>query len=201
MGMARFESKFKVKKVKRVGILGGTFNPPHIGHIILAQEVLDKLSLDRVLFVPTNIPPHKNASLIEAKHRLKMVRLSIEGNKKFSLLDWEIKRGGVSYTVDTLRELRNNFSSYEFYLIIGSDLAKDFNTWKDYQEIMKIAKVVVGKRKKFPWEDNRKFIPIDILEIDISSSLIREWIKKGWCVRYLLPPKVFNYIVRRKLYL
>ncbi|MCD6228382.1 MAG: nicotinate-nucleotide adenylyltransferase [Candidatus Omnitrophica bacterium] len=190
-----------MEKIKRVGILGGTFNPPHIGHIILAQEVLDKLNLDKILFIPANIPPHKNASLIEAKHRLKMVKLSIEGNKNFSLLDCEIKRGGVSYTVDTLRELRKIFPSYEFYLIIGSDLAKDFNTWKDYEEIMKLAKVVVGKRKEFPLENNNKFIPVDILEIDISSSLIRDWIKRGWCVRYLLLPKVFDYIVKRKLYL
>ncbi|RKY46440.1 MAG: nicotinate (nicotinamide) nucleotide adenylyltransferase [Candidatus Omnitrophota bacterium] len=201
MEMAKFESELKMEKIKRVGILGGTFNPPHIGHIILAQEVLDKLNLDKILFIPANIPPHKNASLIEAKHRLKMVKLSIEGNKNFSLLDCEIKRGGVSYTVDTLRELRKIFPSYEFYLIIGSDLAKDFNTWKDYQEIMKLAKVVVGKRKEFPLEDNNKFIPVDILEIGISSSLIRDWIKRGWCVRYLLLPKVFDYIVKRKLYL
>ena len=113
----------------KIGILGGTFNPPHIGHLILAQTAEEKLGLDKVFFIPTNTPPHKNTFLLEAKHRLAMVKLTVEDHKSFKALDWEIKRGGFSYTIDTIRELKSKYPGDQFFLIVGSDLANDFNSW------------------------------------------------------------------------
>ncbi len=185
----------------KIGILGGTFNPPHIGHLILAEEALEKLNLERVFFIPAHIPPHKEANCIEASHRLKMVKLSIQDERRFLCLDMEIKRGGVSYTIDTLKELKNLYPYDEFFLIIGSDLAKDFSSWKDYNKIFDLAKVVVAKRGVWESNQNYNFIFLDIPYVDISSSLIRERIRKGLSIRYLVHPKVEAYIKRKRLYL
>jgi nicotinate-nucleotide adenylyltransferase len=198
--MGKSENKLKVKKKKRVGILGGTFNPPHIGHLILAQEVLDKLALDKIFFIPTNIPPHKNTTLVDTHHRLEMVRFSIEGNKRFSILDLEIKRGGTSYTIDTIKRLRKIYPDDEFYLIIGSELAREFHTWKNYKQIIKLAKIVVAQRKEAPFKRGSDFISLDILQIGISSSLIRELLRQGLSIRYLVHPKVEEYIKKHNLY-
>lgn len=186
---------------QRVGILGGTFNPPHIGHLILAQEILDKFNLDKIFFIPTNIPPHKNTALIDARHRLIMTEMSVQENKKFSCLDLEIKRGGISYTIDTIRELKRKFPKNDFYLIIGSDLAKDFHTWKSYREIAGLTRIVVGKRDKFPIRKRGGFFLVDILQVEVSSSLIREFIKKNFSIKYLVHPDVEKYIKKHKLYL
>lgn len=188
-------------RIQRVGILGGTFNPPHIGHLILAQEILDKLNLNKIFFIPTNIPPHKNTTLIKAEHRLIMTKMSVEGNKRFSCLDLEIKRGGVSYTIDTLRELKRRFPYNDFHLIIGSDLAKEFHTWKSYREIADLTKIVVGKRNNFPIRKREGFLLVNILQVEVSSSLIREFIKNRFSIKYLVHPAVERYIKKHKLYL
>ncbi|MBM3243930.1 MAG: nicotinate (nicotinamide) nucleotide adenylyltransferase, partial [Candidatus Omnitrophica bacterium] len=107
----------------KIGILGGTFNPVHIGHLILAEEALEKLGLNKIIFMPACLPPHKeNIDIAAPNERLKMVKLAIKGNKKFIVSDIEIKRAGRSYTVDTVRELKKRSPKDEFYFIIGSDL-------------------------------------------------------------------------------
>jgi len=184
----------------KIGILGGTFNPPHMGHLVLAQEVLDRLKFDKIFFIPTNIPPHKDNEGIEAKHRLAMVKLAIAQNQSFELIDAEIKRGGVSYTVDTLRQLKEEFGSDEFYLIVGSDLANDFSSWKEPLALKKLAKIVVASRDKYPLKKEDDFIILDIIQINISSSQIRDLVKKGHCIRYLVPQTVASYIEELKLY-
>ena len=185
----------------RIGILGGTFNPPHIGHLVLAQTARDVLGLDRVLFIPTNTPPHKKTRLIDAKERFKMVKLAIKGCSYFQALDWEIKRGGISYTIDTLQQLRTKYPRADLFIIIGSDLANTFHTWKDYRKIQALSKIVVAKRKSNPLKNSKGFIALDIINIEITSSLVRKSIKKGLSVRYLLPKKVFDYIKRNGLYI
>lgn len=188
---------------KKIGILGGTFNPPHIGHLILAQEIAGKLELDRIVFVPAYRPPHKRKiSLPESAHRLKMVSLSVGDNPLFSCSDIEVKRKGVSYTVDTLEEIRKRFPGDEIYLIIGSDLARGFDTWRDYKRILSLARVVVARREDFA---RVKAIDgfhrvINVLEIKVSSSLIRGLIKKGFSVKYLVHPDVERYIKIHGLY-
>ena len=185
----------------KIGILGGTFNPPHIGHLILAQTAKDVLHLDRVLFIPTNTPPHKNTDLIDAGIRLKMAELAVEGCPYFNVLDWEIKRGGISYTVDTLYQLKAAYPEEDLFVIIGSDLANNFHAWKDYRKVQALSKIVVARRKSIPLKSSKGFIVIDIINVEITSSLVRKYVKEGLSVRYLLPHKVFDYIEENKLYL
>lgn len=184
----------------KIGILGGTFNPPHTGHLILAQEVCQKLSLDKVFFIPTNIPPHKESRNVESDDRLNMARLATKDDKRFEVLDLEIKRGGVSYTIDTVRDLKAKLPSAEFYLIVGSDLANDFPTWRYFEGLKKSVKIVVAKRRAYPLKKRDRFIVLDIVQMGISSSHIRGLIKKGFSVKYLLTDSVAHYIEEHKLY-
>ena len=184
----------------KIGILGGTFNPPHNGHLVLAQNMLDALKLDKIFFVPTNTPPHKNTFLIQASHRFNMVKLAIEDNSLFEVLDWEIKRGGPSYTIDTIKELKAKFPKDELFLVIGSDLANDFHTWKEYKVIKRLVKVAVAKRDSFPLKKEVDFFTVDIAQIEVTSSLVREHIQKGLSIKNLMPQKVFAYIQENKLY-
>lgn len=184
----------------KIGILGGTFNPPHIGHLILAQEVLQKLGLDKIFFIPTNKPPHKESHNVTATDRLTMARRVIGRDKRFAVLDLEIKRGGVSYTIDTVRELKKLYPRATFFLIVGSDLARDFPTWKYFEGLKKAVSIVVAKRRAYPLERKTKFIVVDIVQMGISSSYIRTLIKRGFSVQYLVTENVARYIEKHKLY-
>jgi nicotinate-nucleotide adenylyltransferase len=184
----------------KTGILGGTFNPPHIGHIVLAEEVLEKLSLDRIFFVPTNLPPHKNGTFIIPEHRIKMLSLAVADNEKFEVIDYEIDRGGVSYTIDTISDLKKTYPDEEFFLIIGSDLARDFSSWHQYEKILSSVKVVVAGRDNYPFDQDYGFLRAQISQIDISSSQIRQLIKQGQPVKHLVNPVVLRYLDENKLY-
>ena len=121
----------------KIGILGGTFNPIHIGHLILAEEAREKLALDVVIFVPTYLPPHKDdADIIAARDRMTLVKLAIKGNRHFLVSDIEIKRDGRSYTIDTIKELKMRYPKDELCFIIGSDLLNYLPEWKDLDEII-----------------------------------------------------------------
>jgi nicotinate-nucleotide adenylyltransferase len=184
----------------KIGILGGTFNPPHIGHLILAQEVAERLSLDKIFFIPTNIPPHKESHNVKGRDRLNMVKIAITGDKRFQVSDVEIKRGGISYTIDTVRELKAKFPKSEFYLIVGSDLANDFPTWRYFEGLKKAVRIVVAKRRAYPLKRRDRFIMLNIVQMGISSSHIRGLIKKGFPPKYLVPDSVAEYIEKHKLY-
>ncbi|MCM8780914.1 MAG: nicotinate-nucleotide adenylyltransferase [Candidatus Omnitrophica bacterium] len=186
----------------KVGILGGTFNPIHIGHLILAEEVREKLDLDRIIFVPAYLPPHKDSScVISADHRYAMVRLAIRNNKNFSVSDIEIKRDGLSYTIDTIRELKKIYAKDELYFIIGSDLLNYLGEWKDLDDIMGMVKFVVATRPGYPLDKIPSHISkISIRAVDISAYQIRQAIRENKSFRYLVPEAVFNYINKKKLY-
>jgi nicotinate-nucleotide adenylyltransferase len=186
----------------KIGILGGTFNPVHIGHLILAEEAREKLGLDRIIFVPAALPPHKdNSDIACARLRLDMVKLAIRGNKNFSVSDIEIRRDGRSYTIDTIKELNKRFPHDELYFITGSDLLKYLAEWKDLGEIIKIVKFIVATRPGFPLEKLPSYIStLPIRAVDISGFEVRKAIKEGRSFRYLVPEAVFNYINKRKLY-
>ncbi|PIQ91278.1 MAG: nicotinic acid mononucleotide adenylyltransferase [Candidatus Omnitrophica bacterium CG11_big_fil_rev_8_21_14_0_20_41_12] len=186
----------------KVGILGGTFNPVHIGHLILAEEVREKLGLDKVIFIPTALPPHKDdVDIALACDRLKMLKEAIKGNKFFAVSDIEIRRQGRSYTIDTLRELKNKFALDELYFIIGSDLLKYLNEWKDLNEINKMVKFVAATRPGYPLEQIPAHIQkLAIRAVDVSGFEVRECIKGNKSFKYLVPDRVFNYINKRKLY-
>lgn len=185
----------------KIGILGGSFNPPHTGHLILAQEAYEALNLDKVVFVPTNISPHKeNNNEADASSRLAMIKLAVADNNIFEVLDIELKRGGVSYTIDTVKQLRQIYGNDELFLIIGSDLANSFSTWKDFGELAKLTRIVVARRKEHPLDSKDDFFVIDVTHIEISSSYIRQKIKKGESIQYFVPKAVAEYIEQHNLY-
>ena len=193
--------------MRRVGILGGAFDPVHIGHLIVAQDVLSALSLDVVFFIPVYRPPHKPDHVpAPAQHRLKMVELAVEGNPGLASSGVEIERGDVSYTVDTLRELRRTeLKDAEIYFILGSDNVPEIQTWKDPCELSELCSLVTIQRPGYancdlPEELDDGSIIVGVTAVDISSRDIRERVKNGRSIKYLVPEKVEKYIYREQLY-
>ncbi|MDP3730659.1 MAG: nicotinate-nucleotide adenylyltransferase [Candidatus Omnitrophota bacterium] len=188
----------------RIGILGGTFNPIHIGHLILAEEAHFKLKLDKLVFVPAFVPPHKSSSeVINAKDRLEMVRLAIEDNPAFEISTFEIDSKKKSYSIDTLKEFRARFGEdAELCFITGSDSLKDLFSWKNINDIFKISKFIVANRPGYPMKEVPKEVDtVVITPIEVSSEDIRKRLTESRSIRYLVPEKVRKYILDRKLYL
>ena len=191
---------------KKTGILGGTFDPVHLGHLVLAEQVKEKLKLDQVIFIPCLRSPHKTRQkLSPAKDRYRMTQLAVAGNSSFAVSDIELKRKGLSYTVDTLKELKNLYPNSQIYFLTGSDVVDELGTWKDPQRLFRLAKVVIATRPgfdKFDPENQfaRKIIIVPISGIDVSSSEIRQRVKKGKSIKYLVPSEVENYIKKVGLY-
>ena len=190
----------------KTGIFGGTFNPPHTGHLIVAEYVREKISLDKMLFVPSAVPPHKqDLDIVEAHHRLEMLQCAVQGNRYFEVSDIEVRRGGVSFTVDTLVEFKGRSHDDHLYFLIGMDNLRDFDTWKMGEEIVDLAEVVAMTRPGFKQENFKtrhesKIVLCDVPEIAISSRDIRERVKTGKSIRYLVPGSVETYITRNRLY-
>ncbi len=190
--------------MSKVGIFGGTFDPIHNGHLITAQSVRELRVLDKILFVPSFISPHKtDINSAEPKHRLEMIKLAIERVDFFDYDDYEIKKGGISFTVDTLREFKKRYGHLEF--IIGYDNIFEFHTWKEPDEIMKLAEIIVLRRKSshpFTLEDKyvKSAIFVETRGIEISATDIRERVKNKKPIHYLVPEKVMEYIYNFNLY-
>jgi nicotinate-nucleotide adenylyltransferase len=193
----------------KIGILGGTFNPIHIGHLILADEVREKLKLQKIIFVPTYVPPHKDRCMLaSASDRYKMIRLAIAKNRYFSVSDIEIKRKGKSYTIDTVRALKKQYRNHTLYFITGSDLLKYLEEWKDVGEIMKMVKFVVATRPGYPLEKiplcralrRAHITTVAIRAVDVSAFEIRQAISREGAFRYLVSDAVYEYIRKRCLY-
>ncbi len=186
----------------KIGILGGTFNPIHNGHLILAKEAKEKLGLDKIIFVPANLAPHKdNLNLAAAGDRLAMISLAIGGNKDFAVSDMETKRGGRSYSIDTVKELKSKYPSDELYFIVGSDLLNYLDDWRDLGEVIKKVKFIVATRPGYPLEKIPSYIQtIAIDAVDISAFGIRNLIKENKSFKELLPAGVFDYINMKGLY-
>ncbi len=189
--------------MKRIGIFGGTFDPPHLGHLIAAERVREAYDLDQILFIPASIPPHKvTHERSEARHRLAMTRLAIEGNDRFDVSEIELNREGTSYTIDTLEQLAN--AETELYLVIGLDNLQIFQEWHRYQDILAKAKLIVlartvGEANISPdLLKHVEFFPFPL--IDISSTDIRARVHEGKSIRYLVPDGVREYILHEGLY-
>jgi len=189
----------------KIGIFGGTFDPIHLGHLITAQSVREIRKLEKIIFIPAFISPHKSdAKTSSAEDRLNMIKLAIDGIPFFDYSDLEIKKGGVSFTIDTLRELKNRYDELEF--IIGYDNIFSFHTWKDPDEIMKLTKLVVLKRKSsHPPQFEDKYYDLAVFVqtrgIEISATDLRERVKNGLPINFLVPPRVMEYINNHKLYI
>ena len=196
------ETKLQEDKTRgrQIGIMGGTFNPVHIAHLVAAEQALTKLRLDEVWFIPDNIPPHKDAPLTSAKDRATMLDLATRDNPRFRVKLLELFRGGVSYTVDTLRYLREKAPQNDYYLIMGSDQVNSFHTWKDAEELAKMATLVGIRRPGYPQNPQYPMIWVDAPDIQLSSTYIRRSVSTGTSIRYLVPESVRQYIIEKRLY-
>ncbi len=224
MSLDRGRLEVKDKKTK-IGILGGTFNPIHVGHLRAAEEVCEALSLEKILFIPSGIPPHREEDLAPFDHRYQMVKLATEGNPHFAVLDIEGRRPGMSYTVDTLKELNRLYPLAKLYFILGLDAFLEIETWRSYKKLFSLAHFVIISRPgfdethigdvlkkifkdiKYDKEGMTFYIPgaLDVLYrkitlLDISATLIRNLIKKGLSIRYLVPESVEQYIYEKGVY-
>lgn len=193
----------------RVGILGGAFNPPHIGHLVCAQEALLQLELDRVVFIPVGEAPHRELEIDPGPEtRLEMVELAIIDDARFEASRMEIDRDGPSYTADTLRALRD--AEHELFLILGGDQAAALPEWREPEQVLEMAQVAVVERTN--WSRNAVGIRVGRLEgarrirylempiIQVSSSSIRRRVAAGLPIRYLVPDRVANHIGANDLY-
>jgi nicotinate-nucleotide adenylyltransferase len=188
---------------KRIGILGGTFNPIHIGHLSIAQTVQEKFELEKVLFVPAFRPPHRSITrLASPEERFQMVRLGIKSNPLFEVSDFEIKREGKSYSIDTVKHFRKVYpKGTKLFFIIGADNFAELSEWKCIDEILEIVSFIVVNRPGYEIKNSKiKHYVVNMPGMDIASSHIRRLIAQGKSVKYLVPESVFRYIKRKKIF-
>jgi nicotinate-nucleotide adenylyltransferase len=200
---------------KKIGIMGGTFDPIHMGHLILGEKAYEQLGLDLVLFMPSGNPPHKQNRRGRAsdKQRVEMVRRAIEGNPHFALSLTEMNEEGYTYTFRTLETLREQNPDTEYYFIIGADSLYSFDTWMEPGRICQACTMVVATRNHTPVDELNKeieavsgkyhgqFLRLDTMNIDVSSQLLRNWVKENKSLRYYVPDQVISYIREHHIYL
>lgn len=213
---------------RRLGILGGTFDPVHLGHLRIAEEASELLGFSRFVFIPAADPPHKAGQCITPfEHRWKMLQSAVRGNSRFELSDLEQKSSGKSYTVVTLTRLTETIpADTQLYFLVGLDSFMEVDTWWHYRELFELARMVVGRRPGYPeallqefirkkisagyaWDDQTsafihpRFLPIHLIEntcMGISSTQIRRLVREGRSIRYLVPDDVMSYIAKSILY-
>jgi nicotinate-nucleotide adenylyltransferase len=194
-----------MKRVKRIGIFGGSFDPPHVGHLIIAEVTRQQLRLDKVVFVPAYVPPHKKGEhAATASDRFRMTKSAVRVNPHFSVSDLEIRRKGISYTVDTVRSFKRRYPSSALFLIIGGDSLQQFWRWRSPQEILSLASLAVYSRQGYRrYSGTKNHTRIHYVAgplFQISSTEIRNRIGKDRSIQYLVPDRVRAFITRRKLY-
>jgi nicotinate-nucleotide adenylyltransferase len=199
----------------RLGILGGTFNPVHLGHLIMAQDALERFRLDRVIFIPCACPPHKaDRELAPDTDRVAMLRLALRGHRRFAVSDLEIRRGGISYTIDTIRALRKKYPVARLHFIIGSDSLYELHGWREIGNLLRQCVFVTLERPGFslarmtarrlrlkdPWPRRLARTVFRGHVLDASSTEIRRRVAQGLSIRCLVSPAVEEYIFKKKLY-
>jgi len=190
----------------RLGIFGGAFDPPHTGHLTIAGGVRDALGLDRVVFIPYAAGPHRDSPPLAAgADRLAMLKVCLEGRSGFSVDDRELCRGGLSWMVETLRELSGEHPGAELYLIVGADQVEVFSTWRDWREILELARVAVVGRPGHepaggPPELRERMELVELPPMHLSSSEVRRRVRDGLSIRHLVPEAVVGYIQEHDLY-
>ncbi|MDP1847732.1 MAG: nicotinate-nucleotide adenylyltransferase [Solirubrobacteraceae bacterium] len=196
----------------RIGILGGSFNPPHLAHLVCASEAAAQLGLERVLLTPVAKPPHKDAERDPGpQERLELCRLAVAGDERLGVCDLEVRRGGSSYTVDTLRALHAQTPEDDLTFIVGGDIALGLPSWREPETVLELASLAVAEREGTVQEDVAERLrmsfpdappPVffDMPRLDISSSQIRRRVAEGRSIRYLVPEPVAEHIARGRLY-
>lgn len=199
------------KKLK-IGIMGGTFNPIHIGHLITAENAYETFGLDKIVFLPNRIPPHKDAPDIATEHRVRMLELAIGENPHFALSRFELEKKGVSYTFETLTELQAAHPDHEYYFILGADSLFAFDTWREPETICSLCTILAATRHHMRTKEmeeqiaylakryHGRILLMDNPTLDISSEEIRERVGEGKSVRYFVPESVERYILSHHLY-
>jgi len=195
----------------RVGILGGTFNPPHLGHLVCAQEAFRELDLDQVILIPARVPPHKPVEDEPgAEHRLALCRLAVQDDERFEVSEIELGRDGPSYTVDTLMQLSSEAPDNELFLIVGGDIAVGLPQWHRAERVLELASVAIAKRRgtarasvaqalqALPGGDRARFFQMP--RVGVSSTMVRRRVAARQPIRYLVPDRVAEYIASHRLY-
>jgi len=202
------------ERTERIGIMGGTFNPVHNGHLIIAEDIREKAKLDKVLFIPSGQPPHKpDSEVAAAEHRYEMVRLAVASNRNFEASRIELDREGYTYTVNTLLELREKYGQNTgIYFIIGADVVHELKTWREYEKVFTLCEFIAVLRPGYDEkaledtiyqlerENGAVIHTVTSRLVDISSTDIRERCRGGKSIRYLVPEAVEEYISRNGLY-
>lgn len=204
-----------MKRAQKIGIMGGTFNPIHMGHLVVAEDVREKFGLNRVLFIPTGMPPHKpDGEVIDAEHRCEMVRRAVTSNRFFEASRLEIDRSGYTYTVNTLMELKREYGGETvLFFIIGADVIRELIMWKEFRKVFELCEFIAVFRPGFDrasFEAGIKRLindygavihEADTRLIDISSRELREKRSRGESIKYLVPDAVNDYIIEKGLYM
>ena len=202
------------KAAERIGVFGGSFDPVHMGHLTVAQDAVEQLELDRLIFVPAAVPPHKQGkTLADGRQRIEMLQLATEGNPDFEVSDMELRRGGISYTFDTMMQVRTERPGAELFFIVGLDSLTILHSWKNIEQLFKLCTIVpfarggeepaqVAAHIQLPEPLKTGLLNrlIRIHEIEISASEIRMRLAEGLSIRYLVPPEVEMYIAEHGLY-
>jgi nicotinate-nucleotide adenylyltransferase len=195
----------------RIGILGGTFNPPHLGHLVAGQEAYRELGLDQVMLIPARIPPHKPVDAEPGPHhRLELCRLAIGNDERFTVSDLELRRDGPSYTVDTLKVLSTQAPNNELFLILGGDIAAGLPEWHEPERVLELATVAIAGRRGTAKAAVQKALGglaggdratfFQMPRIGISSTMVRRRVRAGQPIRYFVPDGVVDYIETHGLY-
>ncbi len=188
----------------RIGLFGGTYNPIHNGHLIVAQDIVRKLKLDKIIFIPCGVPPHKvGHDMLSSEHRYNMVKLAIKGDPEFELSDIEVKRDGKSYSIDTVMHFKKEYPEARIFFIIGADILTALHTWKDIDRLINECEFVIMTRPNHRARAAKvrnvgHFL--NVRDIEVSSTEIRSLIRSGRSVRYMVPKEVEKYINEHKLF-
>lgn len=194
--------EIRTSKREKVGVLGGTFNPPHTGHLIIADQVRDQLGLDKILFLPTAQPPHSSVTkqTISSDIRVQMLDLAIMDHPDFDMELYEVEMGGKNYTSDTMEALIDLYPAVDFYFIVGGDMIADLPTWHEIDKLVDLVQFVGVNRPGYEVESEYPIIMVDVPMTNINSTMIREKVKTDCSIKYLVSEDVRKYIAREGLY-
>ena len=188
----------------RIGLFGGTYNPIHTGHLIVAQDIVRKLKLDKMIFIPCGVPPHKvGYDMLSSEHRYNMVKLAIKDDPEFEVSDIEVKRDGKSYSIDTAMYFKKKYPDARIFFIIGADILPALHTWKDIDKLINECEFVIMTRPNHKTRAAKvrnvgHFL--DVRDVEVSSTEIRSLIRSGRGIRYMVPREVEKYINEHKIY-